>query len=229
MLLSLDLDEVNKNIAYIYGTPFGSIEIQLIDKFGNPIQSIAMDALPKAICFDWEGNLWVLDSHWEAKVFNVDDDFLEDPCVGYLLEPLEGRIYDMAINFRNHALYIFGQGADGMGQLTKIKYDGTLGGIYSPVFDPVVGPSNFGDIIIDNEGPEGTSDCRIEVFAGESTGAVARFDSELNLSQQMRYSFWGIKAVCLLPYSVLPGSDCVIALEACCGRYFDRYLPPADW
>lgn len=224
MLLSIDFDKVNKNIAYIYGSPFNPVQITVIDKDGNPVQSIPMESLPKAVCFDWDGNLWVLDSQWEVKVFIATDDFQEDPCLGYLIEPLDGRVFDMAIDFRNHGLYIFSQGLDCLGQLVKINHDGTPGGSYAPVFNPAVGYSSFGDIIIDNSGPEGTSDCRIEVFGGDTTGVVARFDSELNLSQQMNYSFWGIKAACLLPDLKI-----VIALEACCGRYFDRYVSPADW
>ena len=224
-LLSLDFDTVNKNIAYIYGSPFGPVDVQIIAQDATPVKTIALDSLPKAVCFDWDGNLWVLTSLSEAKVFMIADNFEEDPCIGFMVVPMEGRVFDMAFDFRNHALYIFGQGPTGYGELVKINYDGSPGGSYGPVFDPSVGYADFGDIVIDNLGPEGTSDCRIEVVGGNGTGALARFDSELNPGDQNHYSFWGIKAACLLPGA----SPLMVALEACCGRYFDRYAPPADW
>jgi hypothetical protein len=89
-----------------------------------------------------------------------------------------------------------------------------------------VGYSSYGDIIIDNSETDGPSDCRIEVFSGEYVGAVARFDSELNLQQASTYSFWGAKAACLIPIS---DTNIVIVLEACCSHYFDNYFPPDDW
>jgi hypothetical protein len=223
-MLSTDYDEVNGNYAYLYGAPFLSTEVQVINGSGNPIAVVNASSAPQAICFDWEGNLWVLDSFWEVQAYQADKNFTEDPCIGYTLDPLEGRVFDMAVNFRNHALYVFAQGDDGLGQLLKLNYDGTVGGLVDPVFDPAVGYSTYGDLIIDNEGSADLSDCRISVFGGDSTGAVARFDSELNPAEQRWYSFWGIKAAC-----ILPETDMVIALESCCARYFDRYIAPDDW
>ena len=225
MLLSIDYDEVNYNYAYVYGIPYMTTQVEVIDENGILITTINAGSAPQAICFDWAGNLWILDSFWEIKIYLANKDFEEDPCVGYLLDSLDGRVFDMAVNFRNHALYIFSEGDDGMGQLVRINHDGTIGASCDPVFGPNVGPSSYGDIIIDNSDPEGMSDCRIEVFAGDSTGAVARFDSELNLSEAKRYLFWGNKAACMLPGL----NGLVITLETCCWRYFDRYIAADDW
>lgn len=227
-LFSLDRDLINDYYAYIYDDfPYSPAIIQVISSAGSSVASIDTgDAVPMAVCFDWEGNLWVLTDTWEVKVFIADQDFVEDPCVGYNIEAITGgRIYDMAFDFYNHSLFIFSQGSDGYGRLDKYNVDGTLATTVEQIFDAVaVGYSNQGDIIIDNSSGDGASDCRIELFSGELVGAVARFDSELNEIASSVFSFWGCKAA-----GHDPATGTVIVLEVCCGYYFDRYLPPADW
>jgi len=227
-LFSLDSDPVNGNYAYIYDDiPYSSTIIQIISSTGSSVASIDMtETAPLAVCFDWAGNLWVLTNAWETRMFIADQGFAEDPCLGYEIENITGgRIYDMAFDFYNHSLYIFSQGSDGYGRLDKYNVDGTLADTKEQIFDSLaVGYSNHGDIIIDNSSGDGASDCRIELFSGEMVGAVARFDSELNEIGSSIFSFWGCKAA---GHDPLTGT--VIVLEVCCGRYFDRYLPPADW
>lgn len=227
-LLSLDYDQVNNYYSYIYDDmPFSPAQIQIIDSNGASVTTIDLSDAPLAVCFDWDGNLWVLVDTWEIKVFIAAQNFVEDPCLGYAINEIAvGRVYDMALDFYNHSLYVFSQGSDGLGRLDSYDQDGSLAGSVSPIFDPItVGFSNVGDIVIDNSSGDGQSDCRIELFSGITVGAVARFDSELNLIDSSIFSFWGCKAATIEPFSTV-----VLVLEACCAHYFDRYvIAPGEW
>ncbi|HDS29597.1 MAG TPA: PKD domain-containing protein, partial [Firmicutes bacterium] len=206
------LSGLSSGVVRIYSLSGG---IDLVKQFnsGFPIS---------AITFDADENLWIYGDG--ILMMYAYPNFASNPCSMYEIPELEtfGAVQDMVWSAWNHSFYfVINDGAGG----TVVEVD-HLGNIVRTVSNVLQAPSNYMDIVIDNNVSNYDSTaCRIQVVGGIHRTYITRLDAHLNIKAQAVYGFWGARAAALSP---APGNEMVI-LEDCCISWVDLLIPPTDW